>query len=157
AANGATGINSYIEAEQLAGRAADLLGDAGDPGVRGAVLTMRGWTLVLRGKAPQAHPVLAEAFRLADNVDPLGPDWPWLPILLRTLIPLGEFEQARDKNAELGRRGREAGALAILCSAGLVVADAAFRLSDWGPPTPRPGRPSSSPATSATATWRAGP
>jgi tetratricopeptide (TPR) repeat protein len=131
AANGATGINSYIEAEQLARRAAGLLGDAGDPAVRGAVLTMRGWTLVLRGRAPEARPVLAEAFRLADEVDPLGPDWPWLHILLRTLIPLGEFEQARDKNAELCRRARDAGALAILCSARLVVADAAFRLSDW--------------------------
>jgi DNA-binding CsgD family transcriptional regulator len=131
AANGATGINSYIEAEQLARRAAGLLGNAGDPAVRGAVLTMRGWTLVLRGKAPEARPVLAEAFRLADEVDPLGPDWPWLHILLRTLIPLGEFEQARDKNAELCRRARDAGALAILCSARLVVADAAFRLSDW--------------------------
>jgi ATP/maltotriose-dependent transcriptional regulator MalT len=64
-------------------------------------------------------------------VDPLGPDWPWLHILLRTLIPLGEFEQARDKNAELCRRAQDAGALAILCSARLVVADAAFRLGDW--------------------------
>jgi DNA-binding CsgD family transcriptional regulator len=131
AANGAVGINSYFEAEQLARRAAGLLGDAGDPAVRGVVLTMRGWTLLLRGKAPEARPVLAEAFRLADEVDPLGPDWPWLHILLRTLIPLGEFEQARDKNAELCRRAQDAGALAILCSARLVVADAAFRLSDW--------------------------
>jgi hypothetical protein len=42
AANGAVGINSYYEAEQLAGRAADLIDDAGDAAVRGAVLTMRG-------------------------------------------------------------------------------------------------------------------
>ena len=131
AANGAVGINSYLEAEHLARRAAELLGDAGDPAVRGAVLTMRGWTLILRGKAPEARPVLTEAFRLADDVDPLGPDWPWLHILLRALIPLGEFEQARDKNAVLCRRAQDAGALAILCSARLVVADAAFRLSDW--------------------------
>jgi tetratricopeptide (TPR) repeat protein len=131
AANGATGINSYHEAERLARRAADLLGDAGDPAVRGAVLMMRGLTLLLRGKAPEARPVLAEAFRLADGVDPLGPDWPWMHILLRTHIPLGEFEQARDENAELCRRAEDAGALATLCSARLVVADAAFRLGDW--------------------------
>jgi ATP/maltotriose-dependent transcriptional regulator MalT len=74
---------------------------------------------------------LAEALRLADGVDPLGPDWPWLHILLRTHIPLGEFEQARVKNAELCRRAQDAGALATLCSARLVVADAAFRLGDW--------------------------
>jgi len=131
AANGATTINSYIEAEQLAQRAVGLLGDAGDPAVRAAVLTMRGWTLLLRGKAPQARPVLAEAFRLADGLDKLGPDWPWLHILLRTRIPLGEFEQARAENAELCRRAQEAGALASVSAAGLLVADAAFRLGDW--------------------------
>jgi DNA-binding CsgD family transcriptional regulator len=131
AANGATGINSYLEAERLARRAADLLGDAGGPAVRGVVLMMRGLTLVLRGKAPEARPVLAEAYRLAAGVDPLGPDWPWMHILLRTHIPLGEFEQARDENAELCRRAQDAGALATLCSARLVFADAAFRLGDW--------------------------
>lgn len=131
AANGATTINSYLEAEQLAQRAVSLLGDAGDPAVRAAVLTMRGWTLLLRGKAPQARPVLAEAFRLADGLDKLGPDWPWLHILLRTRIPLGEFEQARAENAELCRRAQEAGALATVSAAGLLVADAAFRLGDW--------------------------
>jgi DNA-binding CsgD family transcriptional regulator len=131
AANGATGINSYFEAELLARRAADLLADQGDPAVRGAVLMMRGLTLVLRGKAPEARPVLAEAYRLADGVDPLGPDWPWMHVLLRTHIPLGEFEQARDKNTELCRRAEDAGALATLCAARLVVADAAFRLGDW--------------------------
>jgi ATP/maltotriose-dependent transcriptional regulator MalT len=52
-------------------------------------------------------------------------------ILLRTHIPLGEFEQARDENAELCRRAQDAGALATLCSARLVFADAAFRLGDW--------------------------
>src|SRR6266702_157054 len=131
AANGATTINSYLEAEQLAQRAVGLLGGAGDPAVRAAVLTMRGWTLLLRGKAPQARPVLAEAFRLAEGLDKLGPDWPWLHILLRTRIPLGEFEQARAENAELCRRAQDAGALATVSAAGLLVADAAFRLGDW--------------------------
>jgi DNA-binding CsgD family transcriptional regulator len=131
AANGATTINSYFEAERLAQRAVGLLGDAGDPAVRGAVLTMRGWTLLLRGKAPEARPVLAEAFRLADGLDRLGPDWPWVHILLRTRIPLGEFEQARADNADLCRRAEEAGALGTMSAAGLLVADAAFRLGDW--------------------------
>ena len=131
AANGATTINSYLEAEQLAQRAVCLLGDAGDPAVRGAVLTMRGWTLILRGKAPEARPVLAEAFRLAEGLDLLGPDWPWLHILLRTRIPLGEFEQARAENTDLCRRAQDAGALATVSAAGLLVADSAFRLGDW--------------------------
>jgi DNA-binding CsgD family transcriptional regulator len=99
--------------------------------VRAAVLTMRGWTLILRGKAHEARPVLAEAFRLADGLDRLGPDWPWLHILLRTRIPLGEFEQARAENTELFRRAQDAGALATVSAAGLLVADAAFRLGDW--------------------------
>ena len=131
AANGATTINSYFEAERLAQRAVGLLGDEGDRAVRGAVLTMRGWTLLLRGKAPEARPVLAEAFRLADGLDRLGPDWPWMHILLRTRIPLGEFEQARADNADLCRRAEEAGALGTMSAAGLLVADAAFRLGDW--------------------------
>ena len=156
AANGATAINSYLEAERLAQRAVGLLGDAGDPAVRGAVLTMRGWTLVLRGEAPEARPVLAEALRLAAGLDRLGPDWPWLHILLRTRIPLGEFEQARAENAELCRRAQDAGALATVARPGCSwpmprSASATGRL-----PMPRPGRPSNSRRTSAIATWRAG-
>ena len=131
AANGASTVNSYLEAERLAERAVGLLGDAGGPAVRGAVLTMRGSTLLLRGKTPEARPVLAEAFRLAEGLDWLGPDWTWLHILLRTRIPLGEFEQARAESAELCRRAQEAGALATVSAAGLIVADAAFRLGDW--------------------------
>jgi tetratricopeptide (TPR) repeat protein len=131
AANGANTVNSYLEAERLAERAVGLLGDAGDPSVRGAVLTMRGSNLLLRGKTPEARPVLAEAFRLAEGLDWLGPDWPWLHILLRTRIPLGEFEQARTESAELRRRAQEAGVLATVSAAGLIVADAAFRLGDW--------------------------
>ena len=99
--------------------------------MRGAVLTMRGSSLLLRGKTPEARPVLAEAFRLAEGLDWLGPDWPWLHILLRTRIPLGEFEQARAESAELYRRAREAGVLATVSAAGLIMADAAFRLGDW--------------------------
>ena len=156
AANGASTVNSYLEAERLAERAVGLLGYAGGPAVRGAVLTMRGSTLLLRGKTPEARPVLAEAFRLAEGLDWLGLDWTWLHILLRTRIPLGEFEQARAESAELCRRAQEAGALATVSAAGLIVADAAFRLGDGRPPTPRPCRPSSSPRRWAIAIWRAG-
>jgi ATP/maltotriose-dependent transcriptional regulator MalT len=131
AATGASTVNSYLEAERLAERAVGLLGDAGNPSVRGAVLTIRGSTLLLRGKAPEARPVLAEAFRLAEGLDWLGPDWPWLHLLLRTRIPLGDFEQARTKSAELRRQAQEAGVLATVSAAGLIVADAAFRLGDW--------------------------
>src|SRR4029077_11337930 len=67
----------------------------------------------------------------AGGLNKLGPDWPWVHILLRTRIPLGEFEQARAENAELCRRAQEAGAVATMSAAGLLVADAAFRLGDW--------------------------
>ena len=131
AANGATTTNSCRAAEQLAQRAAGLLSDTADPGVRGAVLTMLGWTLVLCGKAPQARPVLAEANRLASGLDRTGPDWPWLHLLLRAHIPLGEFEQALTESQEVCQCAQDAGALATLSSARLVTADAAFRLGDW--------------------------
>jgi DNA-binding CsgD family transcriptional regulator len=131
AANGATNTGSYLEAERLVRAAAGLLCDGDDPAVRGAVLGVLGWTLTLRGKAPQARQVLAEAAGLAVGRDWLGPDWSWLHLLLRSQIPLGEFEQARAESLELCRRAREAGALAALSGLALVAADTAFRLGDW--------------------------
>ena len=131
AANGATNLNAYHRAETLARRAVALLGDGGDPPARATVLTMYGWTLLLRGQAPQARPVLAAAERLAAGLDRLGPDWPWLHLLLRARIPLGALERARQESAELSERAREAGALAALGGALLVAADVAVRLGDW--------------------------
>src|SRR5581483_1132393 len=110
ASNGATTTGSYLEAERLARRAAGLLRDgaawgagthqaSGAPGPgpagHGAVLAMLCWALCLRGKAPEARLVLGEATRLAQGLDPLGPDWPWLHVLLRCHIPLWDFERAR--------------------------------------------------------------
>ena len=131
AANGCTNTNAYGRAEALARRAVELLDDASDPSARAAVLAMHGWTLVLRGEVPRARPVLDRAERLAEGLDPLGPHWPWLHLLLRARIPLGEFERARDESAELCRRARDAGALATLGGALLVAADVAVRLGDW--------------------------
>lgn len=131
AACGANTTNAYREAERLARRGAGLLGDGGDPGTRGAVLTMHGWTLLLRGKAPLALPILREADRIAGGLDPLGPDWTWLHILRRTRISLGEFERAATDSRELSDLAEEAGASAIVSGARLVLAEATFRLSDW--------------------------
>ena len=131
AANGATNMNAYLRAEALAERAAALLGDGGEPGTRAPVLAVIGWVLVLRGKTPQARPLLAEAARLAQGVDGLGPHWPWLHLLLRARITLGELEEARTESLALCERAREAGALATLSGALLVAADVAFRLGDW--------------------------
>jgi DNA-binding CsgD family transcriptional regulator len=131
AANGATNSGSYLEAERLARTAVGLVRDADDPSVRGAVLGVLSWTLALRGQAPEARTVLAGADRLADGLDPLGPDWSWLHLLLRSRIPLGEFEQAEAKSLELCQRAREAGALGALGGALQVAADNAFRLGDW--------------------------
>jgi len=131
AANGATMIGSYLEAERLAWRAAGLLHDGADPALRGAVLAMLGWALILRGKAPRARRVLAEAARIGGALDPLGPDWLWLHLVLRCDVPLGEFERARTESLELCQRAREAGALAALGGMLLVAADTAFRLGDW--------------------------
>ena len=131
AANGATTINSYFEAERLAQRAVGLLGDEGDPAVRGAVLTMRGWTLLLRGKAPEARPVLARGLP--------SRRWPGQarPGLAVGAHPAQDAHPARGVRAGAGRerrtvpRAQEAGALATMSAAGLPVADAAFRLGDW--------------------------
>jgi DNA-binding CsgD family transcriptional regulator len=131
AANCATTTGSYLEAERLAWRAAELLPADADPALRGAVLGMLGWALLLRGKASRARRVLGEAARLAEGDDPLGLDWLSQHLVLRCQIPLGEFERARAESLELCRRTREAGALASVGGALLVAADAAFRLGDW--------------------------
>ena len=131
AANGCTNTNAYLRAEALARRAVALLGDDGDPQTRAPVLALLGWVLVLRGKAPGARPVLSEAERLAHGLDQLGPHWPWLHLLLRARIPLGDLEQARSECETLCERAREAGALATLGGGLLVAADVALRLGDW--------------------------
>ncbi len=131
AANGSTISGCYLDAERLAREAARLLGDEEDPAVRGPVLAALGWALTLRGRAPEARPVLAEASCLAAGLDRLGPDWSWLHVILRSQIPLGEFEQARADSQELCRRARDAGALGTLSGALQVAADTAFRLGDW--------------------------
>jgi DNA-binding CsgD family transcriptional regulator len=131
AANGCTATNAYHRAEELAERAVELLGDRGEPAARGAVLTMLGWTLVLRGRARRAREVLRQAEAIAVGFDPLGPHWPWLHLILRVRVPLEEFERARRDGLALADRAREAGALATLGSGLIVAADAAFRLGDW--------------------------
>src|SRR5262245_48638751 len=131
AANGGTTTNRYLEAERYARRAVRLLDEGADANARAPVLTVLGWVLTLRGRGPEARRVLAEAERLVDGLDYLGPHWPWLHLLLRARIPHGEFEQAQAECEALAARAREAGALAALSSAVLIAADAAFRLGDW--------------------------
>ncbi len=131
AANCATTTGSYLEAERLAWRAAGLLPADADPALRGAVLGMLGWALLLRGKASRARRVLSEAARLTEGDDPLGPDWLSLHLVLRCQIPLGEFERARAQSMELCRLAREAGAASAVGGTLLIAADAAFRLGDW--------------------------
>jgi ATP/maltotriose-dependent transcriptional regulator MalT len=92
---------------------------------------MLGWALCLRGKAPEARLVLGEAARLAHGLDRLGPDWPWLHVLLRCHIPLWDFERARSESLEAAGRARDAGALAALSGLLMIAADTSFRLGDW--------------------------
>ena len=143
ASNGATTTGSYLEAERLARRAAGLLRDgaawgagthgASGPGPagHGAVLAMLCWALCLRGKAPEARLVLGEATRLARGLDRIGPDWPWLHMVLQCHIPLWDFERAQAESRQDARRARDAGALAALSGLLMVAADTAFRLGDW--------------------------
>ena len=131
AANGCTNANAYLRAEALARRAAELLGDAGDPQARACVLTVLGWILVLRGQAPDGRRVLETARRIARDLDPLGEHWPWLHVQLRALIPLEALEQARAESTVLIRRAGDAGALTTLAGALLVAAEAHYRLGDW--------------------------
>jgi ATP/maltotriose-dependent transcriptional regulator MalT len=131
AASAATTTNRHPEAEELARRAVALIGDDTEATLRASVLTMLGWVLTLRGKAREARPALDEAGRLARGLDGLGPHWPWLHLLLRSRLPHGELELAREESAALGARAREAGALAALSGAQVVAGDVAFRLGDW--------------------------
>jgi DNA-binding CsgD family transcriptional regulator len=131
AANGCTATNAYHRAEELAERAVALLPPDCDPAARAPVLVTLAWALILRAKTARARALLDEAGRLAHRFDPLGPHWPWLHLLLRARVPLGDFAGARDDGLALCDRAREAGALATLGGALPVVADAAFRLGDW--------------------------
>ena len=131
AANAATTPNRHPDAERLARRAVALLDDGAEPMLRAAVLTILGWVLTLRGKAPEARPALDEARRVAQGLDGLGPDWPWLHLLLRARLPHGELELAREESAMLCARAREAGALAAWSGAQVVAGEVAFRLGDW--------------------------
>ena len=132
AANGCTATNAYLRAEELAERAVALLPPDAEPAARAPVIAMLGWALVLRGKTPRARALLDEATRLAAPFNELGPQWPWLHLLLRTRVPLGDFAGARADGLALCDRAREAGALATLGGALPVAADAALRLGDWG-------------------------
>jgi DNA-binding CsgD family transcriptional regulator len=131
AANGCTATNDYERAGALAARAVAVLPPGGDAAARAPVLALLGWTLILRGMTPRARAPLDEAARLAEPLDPLGPHWPWLHLLLRARVPLGDHAGARAAGLALCERAREAGALATLGGALTVVADAALRLGDW--------------------------
>ncbi len=131
AANGCTATNDYHRALALAERAVAVLGAAGAPEERAAVLAMHGWALILRGHTDRGRTVMRAAERLAAPLDPLGPHWPWLHLFLRTRIPLGELERAERDGLALADRAREAGALATLGSGLIVAADAALRRGHW--------------------------
>jgi DNA-binding CsgD family transcriptional regulator len=131
AANGCTQVNDYRQADVLVRRAAALLGDDGGPAERVPVLAMLAWVLALRGRAPEAQPVQRAAAHLAQDLDPLGPHWLALHLLLRVLTPLDEFERAHGAATAVCGRARAAGALTPLGGALIVAADTAFRLGDW--------------------------
>ena len=82
-------------------------------------------------KAPEARPVLAEAFRLADGLDRLGPDWPWVHILLRTVSRSGSSSRREPRTPNCAGALRKRVPWPRMSAAGLLVADAAFRLGDW--------------------------
>ena len=135
AANACTVTNAYHRAEELARGAVARLeagaGEGADPLARAPALAMLGWALVLRGKPDEARPVLEEAGRLAEGIDPLGAHWPWQHLLLLARIPLGELEDALAIAVDRCDRAREAGALAALGGTLIVTADVALRLGDW--------------------------
>jgi DNA-binding NarL/FixJ family response regulator len=115
---------------EVAERAVRLLAD-GDPLARAHAIAVLGWSLVLRGRIPEARPALAEAERLAGPLDPLRPATPVLLTALNWRLPSGEFERALDTGQALAARARTAGALDMLASPLYIVAGAAYRLGHW--------------------------
>ena len=83
-------------------------------------------------RPPEGRPVLREAERLARDLDPLGPQWPWLHLLLRALIPLGELERARRRAPPCASAPATRARSRTLGGALIVAADVTFRLGDWG-------------------------
>ncbi|MFI5952523.1 LuxR C-terminal-related transcriptional regulator [Cryptosporangium sp. NPDC051539] len=131
AAVGATTITAHRTAERHARRAAALIPATADRELRGPVLATFAWTLALRGQARESRAVLERADELAAGLDPLGPNGPWLHLLLRTRLSLTDYELARTAARDWADRARDAAALTTLGGATLVLADAGFRLGDW--------------------------
>jgi DNA-binding CsgD family transcriptional regulator len=131
AAVACTGLADVRRALRLAQRATAALGEAGEPPVRGRVLSALAFALQLRGEARRAGPVVRQAERYKDAVDPLAPEAQWLNVLSRARLAGGDLEPVGAECDALSRRAREAGALWPLAASLTVGAEVAYRLGDW--------------------------
>lgn len=116
---------------QVAERAMQLLGARGSQEVRAHVLANYGSFLLFRGHGRRARPVLDEADRLAEGIDPLSPAGQSITLTLNLHLWSGDFERVRDRCLAACARARETGTLSALPLLLLLAADASYRLGEW--------------------------
>ena len=86
---------------------------AGDATERAPVLTTLGWVLMLRGNGAGPARCCARRSASLDGLDPLGPHWPWLHILLAARSRRSASSSAR---AERRRAVRARAAMRARCT-----------------------------------------
>src|SRR5690606_6849871 len=116
---------------QLTHRAVAVLGDCDDPVVRAHVLACHGIVLQYCGEGRRARPILDEAARLAEDIDPLSPVGQSITLTLNVHLWSCNFEYVRDRCLAACTRARETGTLSALPLLLLIAADASYRMGDW--------------------------
>ena len=112
-------------------RSLALLGDGGDAVARAHVLGNLIWLLILRGRAREAQPLLAELEQLASAVDPRSPVASSLLMATNARFPTEEHARARADALRMVGALREAGSMTAQVMPLVVAADCAARLGEW--------------------------
>ena len=130
AALASTATGDVHRSLDLSARALELIARRGreDP----AVLVARGWSMVLRGEGGAAQPFLRRAAAGVDDVDPLAHGAQWHNVLMRARLASGHFGEVYRESDSLCERAHDRGAIGALPGTLVVLADAAYRLGEWG-------------------------
>lgn len=115
----------------LSERAVGLIGDILDPAVRAPVCAIHSWNLTLTGDVRRARPIMAEALRLFESLDPCSPAAQLIIISFNCRLPFEDYEGALASGRECAATARESGSRYALPTPLLMAAEASYRLGRW--------------------------
>ncbi len=118
-------------ARRLAEEAATLIEPTAPLEVRAQVAAMLRTVRAFRGALDRTDPLLADADRLTQSVDPLSPAGQSISLALNLRLWTGDFERVRDDALATCARAQEAGALAAVPMLLVTLAECQYRLGDW--------------------------